>query len=219
MTLNITAPFAYYVGHGEISDFNFSDLRKDKRITLAPEQSNRSDYEKEMTDLPLDHFHNKYFRILEYHTELRDRLTYDFNLFLENTYGNILAKISTSWLTCLEEGDTITTHRHSNCFYSGVLYIDEEYGEDAARLQIENPIAKLHETVIPRHYNTTKEKANNKSADNITVRPYKGAYYFFPSVCFHSTNRHVGEPRKSLAFNFVLDMPVYNADSTYNPKW
>tara|TARA_R100000149_G_scaffold65047_1_gene38373 strand:- start:87 stop:746 length:660 start_codon:yes stop_codon:yes gene_type:complete len=219
MTLNIITPFAYYVGQGELEDFNFTDLRKDKRITWAPGQSKRSEYEKEMTDLPLDHFHNKYFRILEYHTKLRDVLTYNFNLFLENTYGNILGKISTSWLTCLEEGDRIEPHRHSNCFYSGILYFDEEYGEDAARLQIENPIAKLHESVIPRHYNVTKENANNKSSDDITFRPFKGAYYFFPSTCWHNTGPHVGNPRKSLAFNFVIDSPIYNLDSTYNPKW
>ena len=37
MTLNISTPFAYYMGHG-ILDYDFTKLREEKRITWANNQ-------------------------------------------------------------------------------------------------------------------------------------------------------------------------------------
>ena len=167
----------------------------------------------------MEKFHNKYYRILEDYKDLRDLITYNFNLFLDNTQGNIRTKISTSWITKLVEGEKNLKHRHSQCFYSGVLYFDEEYEEGAAELELQNPIPAHHETIIPHHYPRAQEDKNNKTVDNIYIKPKTGLFLFFPSLCVHGTNDHVGKPRRSLAFNFVFDEAVYNFDSTYNPAW
>ena len=219
MTLNISTPFAYYVGHGTL-DFDFTDIRKEERITWSANQKQADDFNQEAQTLGLENFHNKYYRILESYPKLREQITYNFNLFLKHTQGDIRAKISTSWLTYLEEGENNQKHRHSNCFYSGVLYIDEEYPEGAAVLELENPLPQFHETIIPQHYaQAVKQDSNNKSLDNLFIKPHKGLYLFFPSHIMHGTVPHKGDPRKSLAFNFVFDSPIYSFDSTYNPKW
>jgi hypothetical protein len=217
MTLNITAPFAYYIGDGKL-DFDFSELRKENRITWANNQTQSDKFQKEIDSIGLKDFHNKYYRILESYPKLRDLITYNFNLFLENTMGSIRAKISTSWVTYMTEGEKNIRHRHSNCFYSGVLYFDEEYNDESAKLELENPIPLQMETIIPHHYNQKTGNAN-KSLDNVQLKPQTGLFVFFPSFCNHSTNTHVGDPRKSLAFNFVFDSPVWAFDSTWSPDW
>ena len=215
MTLNISTPFAYYMGHG-ILDYDFTKLREEKRITWANNQPQAEEFAKEQDRLGLKGFHNKYYRILESYPELRDLITYNFNLFCENTLGSIRAKISTSWITYMTEGERNFRHRHSNCFYSGVLYFDEKYDKDSAKLELENPIGDILETIVPKQYNP---KGNNKSQDNIQVEPETGVFIFFPSTIRHGTDLHVGDPRRSLAFNFVLDTPIWAFDSTYNPEW
>ena len=144
------------------------------------------------------------------------------NIFYsEDCDGVMEVKLFKALLTTyLEEGENNQKHRHSNCFYSGVLYIDEEYPEGAAVLELENPLPQFHETIIPQHYaQAVKQDSNNKSLDNLFIKPHKGLYLFFPSHIMHGTVPHKGDPRKSLAFNFVFDSPIYNFDSTYNPKW
>ena len=87
-------------------------------------------------------------------------------------------------------------------------------------MELENPLPQFHETIIPQHYaQAVKQDSNNKSLDNLFIKPHKGLYLFFPSHIMHGTVPHKGDPRKSLAFNFVFDSPIYNFDSTYNPKW
>mgnify|MGYP001167550545 CR=1 FL=1 len=216
MTLNITAPFAYYVGDG-VLDFDFSKLRNEKRITWANNQEQAKEFQEEIDSTGYKEFHNKYYRILESYPKLRDLITYNFNLFLENTMGGIKAKISTSWITYMTEGEKNLRHRHSNCFYSGVLYFDEDYNEESAKLELENPIPQQMETIIPLYYN--QKKKHNQSLSNIQIAPKTGQFLFFPSICCHGTNKHVGDPRKSLAFNFVFDSPVWAFDSTWSPDW
>lgn len=219
MTLHIDTPFAYYVGHGIIDDFDFTDIRNEKRTVASERQMRNPSKQKWLEDvetLGVEKFHDKYYRILESHTNLRDNITNKFRLFLENTYGSLAAKITASWITCLEEGDEITNHMHSNCFYSGLLYFDEEYGVESAPLEIKNPLTNMSETIVPSWH----RKKSCKSIDSITITPRTGAYYFFPSICNHYTpSPHVGKPRKSLAFNFVIDSPLWLFDSSYNPKW
>ena len=220
MTLNIDTPFAYYLGHGIIDDFDFTDIRNEKNIVASERQvrdtKKGQKWVEDVNTLGVEKFHDKYYRILESHTNLRDNLTNKFKLFLENTYGNLTAKITASWITRLEEGDEIAHHKHSNCFYSGLLYFDEEYGVESAALEIKNPLAGMSEIIVPDWH----RKKACKSMDGITIQPKTGAYYFFPSICYHSSPfPHVGKPRKSLAFNFVLDSPLWLFDSSSNPKW
>tara|TARA_Y200000002_G_scaffold364831_1_gene354168 strand:- start:1211 stop:1864 length:654 start_codon:yes stop_codon:yes gene_type:complete len=217
MTLNISTPFAYYLGHGIIDEIDFTDIRNDERIVWTIKQKKNWILKKNVDTLGLEKFHEKYYRILESYPDLRDNLTDKFNLFLKNTYGNITAKITSSWLTCLEdEGDYIETHRHANCFYSGILYFDEVYDKETVHLELRNPLGTTIETMVPPWY---REDTHCKSLDHITLIPDKGAYFFFPAICYHGTELHKGKRRKSLAFNFVIDRQVWCHDSSYNPKW
>ena len=57
MTLNISTPFAYYMGHG-ILDYDFTKLREEKRITWANNQPQAEEFAKEQDRLGLKGFHN-----------------------------------------------------------------------------------------------------------------------------------------------------------------
>lgn len=217
MTLKISTPFAYYLGHGILDEIDFTDIRNDERIVWTPNQKKGTDFIKEADTLGLEKFHQKYYRILESYIDLRDNITDKFNLFLKNTYGDITAKITSSWLTCLEdEGDEIITHRHANCFYSGILYFDEEYDKETVHLELRNPLTNIVETMVPPWY---REDSHCKAVDNIMLIPDKGAYFFFPAICYHGTEPHKGKKRKSLAFNFAIDRQVWSHDSSYVPEW
>ena len=56
MTLNISTPFAYYVGHGTL-DFDFTDIRKEERITWSANQKQADDFNQEAQTLGLENFH------------------------------------------------------------------------------------------------------------------------------------------------------------------
>ena len=88
MTLNITAPFAYYIGDGKL-DFDFSELRKENRITWANNQTQSDKFQKEIDSIGLKDFHNKYYRILESYPKLRDLITYNFNVQTPVHWGSL----------------------------------------------------------------------------------------------------------------------------------
>ena len=46
MTLNISTPFAYYLGHGIIDEIDFTDIRNDERIVWTPNQKKGRNFKK-----------------------------------------------------------------------------------------------------------------------------------------------------------------------------
>tara|TARA_R100000353_G_C6427341_1_gene174928 strand:+ start:37 stop:666 length:630 start_codon:yes stop_codon:yes gene_type:complete len=201
MKLDISTPFAYYIADG-VLDFDFTDIRNDKRIT----------YQETVDVKDMKSYHYKYFRVLESYPSLRDALTDRFNLFLQHTFGNIESKISTSWLTNLRDGDRITRHTHANCFYSGILYFGKNYDDTTARLTLENPLANQLHTIIPQYYRA--HNSHHPTLDNIALTPVTGGFHFFPAHIAHYSTVHTGEDRQSLAFNFVINSNIYCKDST-----
>ena len=131
-------------------------------------------------------------------------------MFLSEIYGPVEAKIVTSWINTLKDGDSIDLHRHTNCFYSGVLYFGEHYNKDSSKLWLINPLKNTLHNYIPKWYNPDKR---NSTQDDIYIEPYTGALYFFPSNIYHEANIHKGSDRSCLAFNFVIN-EIWNNDSS-----
>ena len=112
-------------------DFDFTTLRKDLRYAKNSKQKGYGNY------------HDGQYRILEDHLELKKLLEFKFDRFFENLYGvDCKNKITTSWMTRLERGDSIHRHNHKNCQWSGVLYYGE-YDDNSCPLMFENPLPSL----------------------------------------------------------------------------
>ena len=153
-----------------ILDYDFTSIRKEKNIHRY--------YEKSKTDL----------RILEKHTELRDKLNNHVNEFFRNTYRfgeqqdpNKYVEqefiITTSWLARLDEGqDRINKHRHTSAYWSGVLYYDEKYHWDATSLEFESPIPW-----------SSFDFNSPTFARQLQIKPQTGLCILFPAEIIHYT--------------------------------
>tara|TARA_R100000234_G_C5000507_1_gene180127 strand:- start:89 stop:733 length:645 start_codon:yes stop_codon:yes gene_type:complete len=211
--LQISTPFAYYLASNKL-DFDFTELRKDPRTLWVSDQKK---FDPDATKhLSTKEYHESFFRVLESHPNLKTEITECFNLFLQEIYGQVKGRITTSWINTLEEGDKIGLHRHTNCFYSGILYFGEHYDEDSAELCLINPLQNTLNTCIPPWYYPNKR---NKTQDDTYLKPFTGALYFFPSNVFHEAGAHKGPDRLSLAFNFVIDSDIWNNDSSQIEAW
>lgn len=100
-----------------------------------------------------------------------------------------------SWATKTVKGSYSQYHKHSNNYYSGVLYFDN-HDENSAPIEFENPLnifnnfqIKVSET---NYYNSQKARmlASNK-------------LIFFPAYLKHRIGKHQSDTlRYSIAFNF-----------------
>ena len=199
MKLNIHKPFSYRIASTQI-DYDFTELRKDKRfVGVSPKNINDN------TKYTEQEFVEKYFRILESYPDLKKQILDAFHVFSSNVYGQKKFDISTSWLNELLDGEHISPHNHTNCVFSGVLYHDT-YDEKCAVLNLRNPIDIGNDLFCEQEVEAQ-------------LRPYTGGLYIFPSQIWHSSSMHLGAPRYSLAFNFVLTEPVYNYDSSFDYSW
>lgn len=210
--MNINLPFAYVTGSDKI-EFDFTELRKDTRYVLNDDQVLRDeqlDYLKGKTpkEMVTDHF-----RILEDYKDLKDLILRMFSSFCTATYGRPFKfKISTSWLTKLQEGDAIQPHNHGNCFYSGILYYGDNY-VDASGLWLMNPLSGT----ISNQFDLGN--GSHPTHTSLYITPQEGGLHFWPSCILHYAKKNRSEDRVSLAFNFILTEPVYSFDSSFDPRW
>ena len=199
MKLDIYKPFSYKVASTQI-DYDFTELRKDKR-TVGVCRENLNDH----TKYTEQEFVEKYFRILEDYPDLKKLILDAFHVFSSEIHPNKKFAMSTSWIAEVLDGGNFSSHNHTNCVYSAVLYHDT-YDENSAVLHLRNPI------MIGNELSCVNE-------DEAHLRPYTGGLYFFPAQMMHYTSKQKGEPRYSLACNFVLTDPIYNFDSSFDPSW
>lgn len=187
-----------------ILDYDFTSLRKVKKVFQR--------YAPYKTDL----------RVLEKHTELRDKLnnhvnefflkTYKFGEKHDDKYRDQEFIITTSWLTRLDKDlPIINKHRHTNAFWSGVLYYDEKYHWDPTPLEFESPIPwsgfDFQSPTFSRH---------------LQIQPKTGLCVLFPADIYHYTDKiKKDEVRRSLAFNIMPKglAGIANSDSHYHPSW
>lgn len=208
--IDISTPFAYYVASHTL-EFDFSELRKDPRNDFRIYGQKGYNFD-DTKDLSTREYHDKFYRVLDSHLSLKTKITKCFNEFLNTIYGPLEAKIVTSWINTLKDGDNIALHRHTNCFYSGLLYYGEHYDKDSSKLWLINPLKNTLHNFIPKWYQT--EARHNATQDDVFLTPSTGALYFFPSNIYHEASVHKGLDRSCLAFNFVIDSDIWNNDSS-----
>ena len=188
-------------------------LQEDKRAVLNQAQVDRYKIDQK-SQQEID---SQKFRILETYPVIRDILESKFNQFVEdlgmaNENAKALHKITSSWLTRLDQGDTIHMHNHNNCEWSGVVYFDDDYTNQPP-LMFLNPL---------RQFTTylSEVPARGYSAD-WQRQPESGLILFFPSWLFHGCMQTVStnKPRRSIAFN-IMPVGAYGADdSSMDTSW
>ena len=182
-----------------ILDYDFTDLRKETKI-----------HQDNVTYKPN-------LRVLENHTDLRDKLNNHINDFFLKTYkfgceGDQEFIITTSWLTKLDKDmPQINKHRHTCAFWSGVLYYDEKYHWNPTPLEFESPIPwssfNFMSPTFSRH---------------LQIQPQTGMCILFPAEIIHYTDKiQPDEVRRSLAFNIMPKglTGIAGSDSHYHPSW
>jgi uncharacterized protein (TIGR02466 family) len=188
-------------------------LQEDKRAVLNQAQVDQHGIDQKNQQ----EFDRQKFRILETYPLIRNILEAKFNQFVEdlgmaNENGKALHKITSSWLTRLDQGDTIHMHNHNNCEWSGVVYFDDDYTNQPP-LMFLNPL---------RQFTTylSEVPARGYSAD-WQRQPESGLILFFPSWLFHGCMQTVStnKPRRSIAFN-IMPVGAYGADdSSMDTSW
>lgn len=100
-----------------------------------------------------------------------------------------------SWATKTVKGSYSQYHKHSNNYYSGVLYFDN-YDENSAPIEFENPLNVFNNFQIK----VSKTNYHNAKKSKIFVT---NKLIFFPAYLQHRIGRHQSDtPRYSIAFNF-----------------
>ena len=206
----------FYIPFGEDKlDSSFCKiLQEDTRAVMNASQTERlgiNHQEQEAAD-------SKKFRILETYPVIRDILESKFNQFaadlgMANDNGHkALHKITSSWLTKLDQGDTIYMHNHNNCEWSGIVYFDDDYTNQPSLLFL-NPL---------RQFTTylAEVPARGYSTD-WTRQPEPGLILFFPSWLMHGCVESVStnKPRRSIAFNMMPVGAYGGADSSMDTSW
>jgi uncharacterized protein (TIGR02466 family) len=115
-------------------------------------------------------------------------------------------KITTSWFTKILPGGYCQYHTHSNCWYSCVVYFDDNYDEKCGDLVFWNDdnffeIALHHDTI----FNTTV----------LPCPPSKNSVIIFPASTKHRVSKNNSSSiRYSLAFNINPSGIVGYSDNT-----
>ena len=123
-------------------------------------------------------------------------------------------KISTSWITQIENGGECQTHCHKNSFYSGVYYFDEYEQNKGGKLELQSPLINLRDFyLVPKEWNCY-------NGGTLDISPRKNLLVLFPSYLFHRVLPYNGTSvRKSLSFNIVPIGSYGYGDSSYNTSW
>jgi len=111
-------------------------------------------------------------------------------------YDDVNFKITTSWFTKTEYGQKSDYHKHSNCMFSAVFYVN----------QPENSGNIMFTKFEDKRFNITPTEYNIYNSESWRFIPKKHDLIIFPSETYHKIETHLcKEDRYSLALNF---MPV-----------
>ena len=131
----------------------------------------------------------------------------EFNTYKNNVlhYHNTDFKITTSWIARSQPGQASNYHNHSNCMYSGILYLATPI--NCGGISFLNYFDKQTIKIIPTKYTLHNSK-------EFTFNPKAKTICFFPSEVHHKIlPNHSNEVRLSLAFNFFPTGQLGNSDS------
>ena len=139
------------------------------------------------------------FNLLDSYPKEKDIIYKYFNhyknsiLMLQNTDF----KISTSWATKCETGESSGLHNHKNCVFSAVIYLDNIV--DGGDLVFLDTGIKPTSTLL-----NTPTSQNYYNSDLFYIKPEKCKIVIFPSYLYHKISTYTGvSPRYSIAMNFV----------------
>jgi uncharacterized protein (TIGR02466 family) len=112
---------------------------------------------------------------------------------------------TTSWFTRTKKNKRSNLHKHSNCMFSGVLYIEVEDDSDAINFTDYSDRNSFF--LIPSKYNIRNSKF-------ITIKVKKLDLIFFPSEMHHGIAINQSKKtRYSIAFNFIPIGKIGKGDS------
>jgi len=138
---------------------------------------------------------------------IKETIMNEFNSFKNKKlkYTNNDFIFTTSWSTKTKPGQSGEYHNHTNCFYSGIFYIDSN--DMSGDISFENFNSKSFQ-LIPSEYNL-----NNGRSFKVGVK--KKMIIFFPSYMYHKIHKNNSMiTRYSLAFNFLPVGKLGRDDST-----
>jgi len=152
--------------------------------------------------------------------KIKEIITNKFERFCIDILGSpkeMEVGMTTSWLTSTKLNGQILGHRHMNCWFSALLYFDNDY-TGASELKLYNPIGFISsfEPDVSPMFDVTSA---------MQIIPTHNLLVFFPSYLMHSTTLQTSKKtRHSLACNFIpknCGMFTHDAgnDSQYDMKW
>ena len=144
--------------------------------------------------------------------ENNQTLTHKFEKIVNETLSEIEyvvpLKMSTSWFTRTEPGDEGKNHYHTNSFYSGIFY----FQDDNSRLVVTKELPQIH---VP--FKTTD--FGLVAAGDVGLEARKGHMLLIPGYIRHYIEQNTNNKnRNSLAMNFMPKGFCHADDSSYNYK-
>ena len=117
-------------------------------------------------------------------------------------------KMSTSWFTRVLPGDLGRNHYHTNSFYSGIFY----FQDDNSRLVVTKELPQIHVPFKTKNFGLI-------SSGDVALKADKGHMILSPGDIRHYIELNINNKnRNSLAMNFMPKGFCYADDSSYNYK-
>ena len=184
-------PKVFCIDSLDVSDEYFNDIKQfAKKVDYK-----KADFEYDRSSLV-----NQDFEILNkpQFKLLGDMLLKSFTTFTkEHLKISNDFKVSSSWLTKTKPNHQSHFHRHYNCYYSGVFYIDTDEGGEI-----------IFENMADERFLLNKIEDNDYNTKSFIFKTENKMIIFFPSDIQHKiAENKTNKDRYSLAFNFY---PVGN---------
>ena len=117
-------------------------------------------------------------------------------------------KMSTSWFTRIPHGAIGKNHYHTNSFYSGIFY----FQDDNSRLVVTKELPQIHVPFKTKNFGLV-------AAGDVGLEAIKGHMLLIPGYIRHYIELNINNKnRNSLAMNFMPKGFCYADDSSYNYK-
>lgn len=147
---------------------------------------------------------------------IKDGIMIHFRKFMYEALGvnqETDAIFTTSWLAALDKGGYVHSHSHANCWFSGLLYFDDNY-TGSVPLHLQDPKATQSSIIVEtKRYNV---------GHPVSIQPEPNLLIFFPSYIVHSSEAQMSDERRwSLAFNLYPKGKIGEelTDSYFDTKW
>ena len=179
-------PKVFCIDHLDVGDEYFNDIKN----AVKKLDYNKADFEDDRSSLV-----NPDFQILDkpQFRPLGDMLLKSFTTFTkEHLKISNDFKVASSWLTKTETNQRSRFHRHYNCYYSGVFYIDADEGCEI-----------MFENMTDERFLLNKIEDCDYNSKSFIFKTENKMIIFFPSDMHHKiAENKTNKDRYSLALNF-----------------